>query len=58
MLVMMSLKGMDEPVWGKKIEDVHDWVECLEMVVKVRGIYEHKLFKIGMLNLRGKSKEW
>jgi hypothetical protein len=55
---MMNLKGMDELFWGKKIEDVHDWVEDLEMVVEVRGIYEHKLFKIGMLNLRGKSKEW
>jgi len=55
---MVSLKGMDELFWGKKFEDVHDWVECLEMVVEVRGIYEHKLFKIGMLNLREKSKEW
>jgi hypothetical protein len=55
---MVSLKGMDELFWGKKFEDVHDWVERLEMVVEVRGIYEHKLFKIGMLNLREKSKEW
>ncbi len=58
MLVMVSLKGMDELFWGKKFEDVHDWLERLEMVVEVRGIYEHKLFKIGMLNLREKSKEW
>jgi len=55
---MMSLKGMDKLFWGKFFEDVHDWVEHLEMVVEVRGIYEWKLFKIGMLNLRGKSKEW
>jgi hypothetical protein len=58
MLVMMSLKGMGKLFWGKFFEDVHDWVEHLEMVVEVRGIYEWKLFKIGMLNLRGKSKEW
>jgi len=58
MLVMVSLKGMDELLWGKKFEDVHDWVEHLEMVAEMRGIYEHKLFKIGMLYLRGKSKEW
>jgi hypothetical protein len=37
---MMNLKGMDELLWGKKFEDVHDWVERLEMVAKVRGIYE------------------
>jgi hypothetical protein len=54
---MVSLKGMDELFWGKNF-DVHDWVERLEMVAEVRGIYKHKLFKIGMLNLREKSKEW
>ncbi len=56
-LGMVSLKGMDELFWGKNF-DVHDWVERLEMVAEVRGIYKHKLFKIGMLNLREKSKEW
>jgi len=28
------------------------------MAIEVRGINELNLFKIGMLNFRGKSKEW
>jgi hypothetical protein len=55
---MTSLKGMDELLWGKEFEDVHDWVERLEMAVEMKGIDELKLFKIGRLNLRNKSKEW
>jgi hypothetical protein len=49
---------MDELFWGKKFENIHDWVQRLEMVVEVRRIDEQKLFKIGTLNLRGKAKEW
>jgi hypothetical protein len=49
---------MDELLWGKEFEDVHEWVERLKMVVEVKGIDELKLYKIGKLNLRGKSKEW
>jgi hypothetical protein len=56
-LKMTSPKGMDELLRGKEFEDVHDWVERLEMATKVRGIDEQKLFKIGRLNLRNKSKE-
>jgi hypothetical protein len=33
-------------------------VERLEVEVKVRGINEHKLFKIDKLNLQGRSKDW
>jgi hypothetical protein len=33
-------------------------VKRLEMAMEVRGIDEQKLFKIGKLNLRGKSKKW
>jgi hypothetical protein len=55
---MTSPKGMDELFRGREFEDEHDWVERLEMVVKVKGIDEHKLFKIGRLNLKGKFKEW
>jgi hypothetical protein len=55
---MTSPKGMDELFWGKEFEDVHDWVDRLEMATKVREIDEQKLFKIGMLNLGGKSKDW
>jgi hypothetical protein len=55
---MTSLKGMDELFWGKKFEDVHDWVEKLEMAIEMKGIDELKLFKIGRFNLRNKFKEW
>ncbi len=53
---MTSLKGMDELFWGKEFEDVHDWVERLEMAVEMKDIDELKLFKIGRLNLRDKYK--
>lgn len=36
----MNLKGMDELFRGKELEDVHDWVEHLEMEMKVKGIDE------------------
>jgi hypothetical protein len=55
---MTSLKGMDELFWGREFEDVHDWVEGLEMATKVHRIDELKLFKIGKLNLQCKSNEW
>jgi hypothetical protein len=29
--MMASPKGMDELFWGRKFEDVHNWVERLEM---------------------------
>jgi hypothetical protein len=29
---MMSLKVMDELLWGKEFEDVIEWIERLEMV--------------------------
>jgi hypothetical protein len=54
---MTSPKGMYEFFWGKEFENIHDWVEKLEMAAKVKGIDEQKLFKIGKLNLRGKAKE-
>jgi len=56
--MMTSLKGMDELFWGKEFEDIHDWVERLKMEIKMKGINELKLFKIGRLNLRDKYKEW
>ncbi len=49
---------MDELFWGKEFEDVHDQVKRLEMAIEVSGIDELKLFNIGRLNLRGKSKKW
>ncbi len=56
---MISLKGMDELFCGTKLDNVHhDWVERLEIAAKVKGIDEQKLFKIGRLNLKGKSNEW
>jgi hypothetical protein len=55
---MTSPKGMDELLLGTEFEDIHDWVERLKMVTKVKRIDEQKLFKIDKLNLRDKSKEW
>jgi hypothetical protein len=55
---MTNPKYVDELFWGKKCEDVHEWVECFEMAIEVKGIDEHRLFKIDKLNLRRKSKEW
>jgi hypothetical protein len=40
------------------LDNVHDWVERLKIATKVRGIDEQKLFKIGRLNLKGKSNGW
>jgi hypothetical protein len=34
---------MDELLWEKKFEDVHDWVERLEVVAKVKGIDDLKV---------------
>jgi len=45
-LRMTNPKGMHEFFGGREFEDVHDWVECLEMAIEVRGIDELK------------SKEW
>lgn len=50
---MTSPKGMDELFWGREFEDVHDWVERLEMALEIRGIDELKLLKIGKVNLTG-----
>ncbi len=55
---MTSHKGMDKLFQGRELEDVHNWVERLNMAIEVRGIDEQKLFKIGRLNLKGKSKRW
>jgi len=55
---MTSPKGMDELLWDEEFEDVHDWVERVEMIVEVKGINAKKLFKIGRFNLKGKLKEW
>jgi hypothetical protein len=49
---------MEELLWGKKFEDVHDWVERLEMTIEVIRIDELKLYKIGKLNMRSKYIEW
>jgi hypothetical protein len=50
---------MDELFLGyREFENIHDWVEGLEITIEVKGIDELKLFKIGKLNLKGKSKEW
>jgi len=32
---MTSVKSMDELFWCKEYEDVHDWVEMLEMLIGV-----------------------
>ncbi len=36
----MSLINMDELFRGRELEDVHDWVEHLEMTMEVKGIDE------------------
>jgi hypothetical protein len=41
---------------GREFKDVHDRIERLEITIEVRGIDEQKLFNIGKLNLKGKSK--
>jgi hypothetical protein len=43
---MTSPKGTDELFWGKKLEDVTNWVERLEIVAKVQGIDEQKNSKL------------
>ncbi len=48
---MTSLKGMDELLWGKELEDKFDWAERLQMAIEVCEYDEDKLFKIIKLNL-------
>lgn len=43
---MTSLKGVDELLWCREFEDVHDQVERLKMAIEVKVIDEVKLFKI------------
>jgi hypothetical protein len=54
---MTNPKGMDESFWGKDLEDVFDWVERLQMLVKVQEYDEDKLFKIVRFNLHNKTKD-
>ncbi len=49
---MTRSKGMDELSWGQNFENIRDQVERLKMAMKVKGIDEQMLFKIGRLNLR------
>jgi hypothetical protein len=56
--MMTSLKGMDELFQGKVFENVLDWTKKLKMALEVQGYDELKLFKIAMLNLQGKAKDW
>jgi len=53
---MTNPQGMDELFWGRDHEDVSDWVERLNMAVKVHDLNADKLFKIAKLNLRGKAR--
>jgi predicted house-cleaning noncanonical NTP pyrophosphatase (MazG superfamily) len=55
---MTSPKGTDELFWDKEFEDVHDWVERVEMTAEVIMINEKKLFKTREFNLKGELKEW
>lgn len=48
---MTKPQGMDELIWSKVYEDVHDWVECLTMVIDMKASNQNKLFKITKLNL-------
>jgi hypothetical protein len=54
--MMASPKGIDELFWGRKFEDVHNWVERLEMAIEVHGIDELKLFKIGKFDLKASPR--
>jgi hypothetical protein len=40
---MTNPKGMDELLWGREFEDVHDWAERLKMATKV-GILMNKSY--------------
>lgn len=42
---------MDELIWSKEYEDVHDWAECLTMGIDRKTSNQNKLFKIAKLNL-------
>ncbi len=37
---MTSPKCMDELLWGREFEDVHDWSKRLKMVIEVGRIDE------------------
>ncbi len=55
---MTSPKSMDELFWEQEFEGVIDWIERLEMVVKVQNYDEAKFYKIDHFNLTSKAKEW
>jgi hypothetical protein len=52
---MTKPQGLDELIWSKVYEDVHDWVECLTMVIDMKASNQNKLFKITKLNLWSKQ---
>jgi hypothetical protein len=49
---------VDELFQGKEFEGVLDWTKKIKMASEVQGYDELKLFKIVVLNLQGKSKDW
>jgi hypothetical protein len=42
---------MDELLWHREFEDVHDWVERLEMVAEMKVNDKLKLLKIGIYSI-------
>ncbi len=55
---MTKPQGVDELIWSKEYEDVHDWVECLTMAINMKASNQDKLFKIAKLNLWSKGIGW
>jgi hypothetical protein len=48
---MTKLQGLDELIWSKEYEAIHDWVECLTMAIDMKVSDQDKLFKFAKLNL-------
>jgi hypothetical protein len=48
---MAKPQGLDELIWSKEYENIHDWVECLTMAIDMKASNQDKLFKIAKLNL-------
>ncbi len=43
---MTKPQGLDELIWNKEYENIHDWVERLTMAIDMKASNQDKLFKL------------
>jgi len=51
-------KGLDELIWSKEYEDVHDWVECLTMAIDMKVSDQGQVIQICKVEFMKQTKYW